>query len=1014
MTNKFQFSDQDLENLFRTQLPAEDIPRAMADRIHKNVMAEVNASLKNRSREAVSTREQGWISWVIDRFPRLQIGSSLALAGASALILLLLVQFGAQLVPSLRNLVQPQTASEQGGIAEVITENTATATLEPTNTPLPAGDVATEATATEVPAVEPSLPVTETVQESEIALATQEATPTDTATPTNEQSGSEDSGTSSTPTATPSQAAVEDSEGNEQGIGGGDGQPAPTRVLPTDTPLPTRTPTASMTVAAIAQVSATATATHTATPRTPAPTSTSTPTSSPTQVSAAAPTVENTSTPTATVQGATRMPTSTPTSTQVAGETEVATSTPIHTNTSTPSVQPTVTTATPTKSVTATKPTATPTRVEGGLQPPTATPLPPTITPTRTPTATDAPTLTPTNTATPTKVAVNQRPIAFDDNVTALEDSRDNRYNVLENDNDPDGDPLVVSLVGSPSNGSAYVQENAIFYTPNGNYANSDVIAYAITDPRGLQSTAFVRIQVSPINDAPVANNDALTVAEDSARAVDVLANDIDIDSTIRLGAITVQPTRGTARIENGQIIYTPVQNYSGTDQFTYSITDGEYEDTAVVSVNVTAANDAPVANDDAFTVTEDTPQSLNVLANDADIDSTIALAAITAQPAHGAARIEGGQVIYTPAQNYSGPDQFTYSIRDGELEDTAVVSINVTAANDAPVANDDTFTVTEDTPKALDVLANDADIDSTISLSSITVQPAHGAARIEGGQVLYMPEQNYNGPDQFTYSVTDGNLSDVAVVSLTVTAVNDAPTATNDEFTIDEDTQLAVKISDILANDRDTDGPQLTIVLPADQASKPQNGTVEIQGDSIIYRPNPDFFGSDTFTYMASDGSANSNPATVTIRVNSVNDPPQMEGDPTPQAQVNVPYQFTVQLKDVDGGDLRVELSPNPTWLAIAQQGNGSATLSGTPTNDDANNNGGNYTFTLTVTDAAGAQVNKTFTIQVTGGSPPPPTNAPTEEPPGQAPPPAEPTTEPTPETSPLPSPTAESTTTP
>ncbi|MEZ4662025.1 MAG: Ig-like domain-containing protein [Caldilineaceae bacterium] len=533
-------------------------------------MAEVAVSLqKQRSRETISTREQSWFNWVADRFPRLQIGSSLALAGASALILLLLVQFGARLVPSLRELAQmPETAQQQqGDVADVTPgelESTATYTPTPTGTTEALAQAPTEvaATPTDIPTVEPEATIdnaTEPPAENveEVAINTPVETPTETPVPTSEQDNN--IAPTATPTASPS---ATDIVNVGESPSGGDSEPAPTRVPPTNTPLPTSVATATPTPGVIAQAP---TATNTVVARNATPTNTAT--NSPTPLPGApTATKTNTPTPTASVLSATAAATATRTATQISEATE----TPTQENTPAPSVEPTLSTATPAKSATApVKPTATPTSGGGEMQPPTATPTnqpAATATPTATATATATativpPTLTPTPvpTFTPTPV-INHQPSAVDDIETMGEDASNVPIDPTSNDTDPDGDALTVSIVAAPNNGSIVLQGNVILYTPKPNFFGEDVIAYAVRDQGGLQSIAYIRITVTPVNDKPTAGADGpFTVEEDKSVSINVLANDSDPEGTSLQVVITTNATNGQAVVNNdGTVLYTP------------------------------------------------------------------------------------------------------------------------------------------------------------------------------------------------------------------------------------------------------------------------------------------------------------------------------------------------------------------------------------------------------------------------------------------------------------------------
>jgi hypothetical protein len=285
-------------------------------------------------------------------------------------------------------------------------------------------------------------------------------------------------------------------------------------------------------------------------------------------------------------------------------------------------------------------------------------------------------------------------------------------------------------------------------------------------------------------------------------------------------------------------------------------------------------ANTAPTAANDNVTTAEDTTSALfNVLANDSDSDGSSLTFVGRTNPEHGAltAGPYPGKFTYTPAADYSGPDSFQYTISDGTDSSTATVSITVTPVNDPPVAVDDPgegndpVSTDEDSPVVIDVLANDSDNDTGDTLTpQIVTMPAHGTATVGAvdKQITYTPVANFNGTDSFTYVVSDGNLSSApATVVIEVVAVNDAPVALDDAADADEGSSVTI---DVLANDSDIDGDALTPVIK----TPPASGTVSLADGSITYTPGPAFTGTDTFEYAASDGQAESEPATVTIEV--------------------------------------------------------------------------------------------------------------------------------------------------
>jgi uncharacterized repeat protein (TIGR01451 family) len=303
---------------------------------------------------------------------------------------------------------------------------------------------------------------------------------------------------------------------------------------------------------------------------------------------------------------------------------------------------------------------------------------------------------------------------------------------------------------------------------------------------------------------------------------------------------------------------------------------------TAVITIN--RLNGLPVANAQYVETNEDTAKSITLTGDDGDAGLTQTLTfAIASYPANGT--LSGvnpatGAVTYTPNANYNGPDSFTFTVTDEATSGgpamtsaPATVSITVNPVNDTPVAANDSYSTNEDTPltvAAPGVLGNDSDVDGDTLSALLVTGPSHGSLTLEpDGSFSYTPDANYHGSDSFTYKANDGHaVSGVTTVSITVTSVNDAPVATNDSYSTDEDTPLTVAASGVLANDSDLDGDTLTATL----LSGPSNGSLTLNANgSFSYTPNADYYGPDSFTYTISDGHGGSATATVSITVNLV-----------------------------------------------------------------------------------------------------------------------------------------------
>lgn len=461
---------------------------------------------------------------------------------------------------------------------------------------------------------------------------------------------------------------------------------------------------------------------------------------------------------------------------------------------------------------------------------------------------------------------------------------------VLVNDSDPAGGTLAIVSAASPSNGTAAVSGTSIVYTPANGFVGTDTFTYTMSGAEGTAS-ATVTVVVRNVNEPPVAVNDAYTTAEDtplSVSAPGLKNNDSDPDAGDTLDASLVsQPQNGSVTLSaNGSFVYTPSADYSGQDSFTYRVRDsgGLDSNVATVTITITAVNDPPRAEDDSYVVAEDSALQINapgVKSNDTDPDtaaSGLTISLVTGVQRGTLTLNADGSFLYTPLPNVSGADSFVYRISDGTGSDTATATIAITESPDPPQAVDDAATTPEDTPVTINVVANDTDSDSgTLTVQSFT-PPANGTASIVGNQIRYVPNANFHGTDQFSYTITDGSSTATANVRVTVTSANDPPTGVADAYSTQRNTVLNVQAPGVLGNDTDPDQGQN---LSASVVSQPGNGSVVLQSQGAFsYTPSNGFTGTDTFTYRVSDGTAFSAPVTVTITVTAANRPPVAVND--------------------------------------------------------------------------------------------------------------------------------------
>ena len=573
-----------------------------------------------------------------------------------------------------------------------------------------------------------------------------------------------------------------------------------------------------------------------------------------------------------------------------------------------------------------------------------------------------------------TVTAVNDAPVAVNDSYTTDEDVAlvVAAPGVLANDSDAEGSALTAALVpaSGPANGTLTLNLNGSFtYTPNADFNGSDSFDYVANDGTADSAAATVTITVNAVNDAPVAVDDSYSTTEDTALTIaapGVLGNDTDVDGDPLTAVLNTGPANGVLTLNaGGSFTYTPAAGFNGSDSFTYAANDGTVNsNVATVTIGVNAVNDAPVAVDDSYSTTEDTALTIaapGVLGNDTDADGDALTAVLGTGPANGALTLNtSGAFTYTPNADFNGSDSFTYFANDGTVNSAtaATVTITVNAVNDVPVAVNDSYTTAEDTALVValpGVLDNDSDADGDVLTAALVPAsgPNNGTLSLAAnGSFTYTPNANFNGSDGFSYTAGDGTAtSNTATVSITVTAVNDAPVAVNDSYTTDEDVALVVAAPGVLANDSDAEGSALTAALVP--ASGPANGTLTLNlNGSFTYTPNADFNGSDSFDYVANDGTADSAAATVTITVNAVNDAPVAVDDSYSTTEDTA---LTIAAPGVLGNDTDVDGDPLTAVLNTGPA-NGVLTL----------NAGGSFTYT----PAAGFNGSDSFTYAANDGT--------------------------------------------
>jgi hypothetical protein len=612
-----------------------------------------------------------------------------------------------------------------------------------------------------------------------------------------------------------------------------------------------------------------------------------------------------------------------------------------------------------------------------------------------------------------TITAANDPPNAVDDTPSAiLEDAAATTINVLANDSiAPDtGESLTITTASNPPKGTATVAGDglSVAYTPDANVNGTDSFTYTISDGNGGTDTATVNVTVIAVNDTPsftkgadqadLEDAGAQTVAGWATNLAAGPADEAAQTLTFNVGndntaLFSVQPSIAT----NRTLAYTPAANANGTATVTVSLSDNGGtanggDDTSAdqtFRITITAVNDAPSFTKGADQTDAEDPGPQTVAgwasgisrgpANEGSQQLTFEFtgntnaALFSVTPAVSAT----GALTYTPAANANGSATITLRLRDdggtanGGVDTSATQSftITVTPVNDNPTAVDDTLTVAEDsgTTSNIDVLGNDSGAPDGVETLVVTAvgTAAHGATALHPVQgVRYTPATNYNGPDSFTYTISDGNGgTDAATVNVTVTPVNDNPVAVIDTPTVDEDS--VGNVIGVLAND--TSGPDTGETLSVTAITQPPGGTATLAAGVVTYTPDPSYNGADTFTYTLSDGIGGTATGTVNVTVTAANDNPTANDD-TPAAILEDAGATIINVLGNDtiapdtGETLRVTAASGATkGAAIATVGGGSVTYTAA-----ANANGAD-SFTYTISDGNGGTDTATVTITIT-----------------------------------------------
>lgn len=411
-----------------------------------------------------------------------------------------------------------------------------------------------------------------------------------------------------------------------------------------------------------------------------------------------------------------------------------------------------------------------------------------------------------------------------------------------------------------------------------------------------------------PVNNPPVANEQALILPQDSSLGITLTASDPNNDPLTY--SVVTAPGNGQLSGVAPNLTYTPNSGFSGNDSFTFKVNDGAIDSNiAMISISVTpvVVNQPPIANNQSVSLLQDS--SIAITLTGSDPENVPLLYTVMTNPGQGQITGIAPDLLYTPYIGASGDDSFTFKVNDGALDSNiATVSISITPVviNQPPVANAQTVSLPQDSSVGITLTATDPNGDAMTY--SIVTGPGNGQLTGVAPNLSYSPFAGFSGDDNFTFKANDGALdSNVATVSITVTPVisNDPPVANGQTVSLSQGSSTAITLTAT-----DPNGDPLTYTIE----TAPGHGQLSGIAPDLTYTPVASFSGADSFTFKVNDGALDSNVATVSITVTPVviNEPP-VANDQAVSLSQDSSIGITLTATDPNGDPLTYSIDTAP-----------------------------------------------------------------------------------------------------
>ncbi|MGR5468521.1 tandem-95 repeat protein, partial [Vibrio astriarenae] len=424
---------------------------------------------------------------------------------------------------------------------------------------------------------------------------------------------------------------------------------------------------------------------------------------------------------------------------------------------------------------------------------------------------------------------VNDLPVPQDQEFTVQEDGvlTFTDTHLLRGASDIEGDNLTVEGISyEGTDGVLTDNGNGTYsFAPNENFNGDVEFSFNVSDGTDTVS-ANVNVQVTEVNDPPVAGSTSYTVNEDSSITISneqLLANSSDVEGEVAIDSVTYSGTDGVfADNGDGTYTFTPNENFAGDISVDVTVVD---EDGATAEttagIEVIEVNDPPIAGPTTYTIDEDSVLTFNesqVLANASDVDGEVSVVGVSYDGPDGIFTVnDDGTCSFAPNENFNGEVQLDVTITDddGATVDT-VINVNVLPINDTPVSGTTAYQVDEDgsiTISQEQLMSQASDVEGDdLSASNLTVDGNAEVTVNDDGSFTITPDADWNGDIDMTFDITDGTDTIQATADLTVNPVNDLPQPQDQEFTVEEDGTLTFTDADLLAGATDIEGDDLSV----------------------------------------------------------------------------------------------------------------------------------------------------------------------------------------------------------